>query len=154
MAKRRAGSYYPPVGFYFKVQASGFKNKFDASFQEVSGIAAERTVEEIKEGGENRFVHRVPGLAKYSNLVLKRGLVTANSDFAVWCRKALEGDLSKPINPHTIDVLLLDGKGNPQMKWSFVRAWPVKWSASDLNAQENKIVVETLELAYSYFTTG
>lgn len=152
MAKQQAGSYYPPVGFYFTVQSASFRSKFDASFQEVSGLAAERPVEEIKEGGENRFAHRVPGRAKYSNLVLKRGLVTSGSDFATWCREALESGLNRPLQPYDLDVMLLDPDAVPLMTWSFVRAWPVKWSVSDFNAQENKLVVETLELAYAYFT--
>ena len=147
-----AGSYYPPVGFYFRVAVSGFRGKHDASFQEVSGLTAERDVEEIEEGGENRFKHRLPKRAKFSNLVLKRGLVTKGSGLASWCRSALESDLNKPIKPHDLDVQLLDADGKPLMKWSVVRAWPVKWSVSDFKSQENQLVIETLEFAYSYFT--
>ncbi|MEZ4858757.1 MAG: phage tail protein [Flavobacteriaceae bacterium] len=33
-----------------------------------------------------------------------------------------------------------------------VHAYPVKWNVSDLNAEENKIAIETIELAYNYFT--
>ena len=152
MAKT-SGSYYPPVGFYFKVQFSGFRSPYDASFQEVSGITAERDVEEIEEGGENRYTYRVPGRARYNNLILKRGLMVLTSDLATWCRKALESDLSKPIKPHDLDVMLLDAEAKPLMKWSFKQAWPVKWSASDFNSQANQIVVESLEFAYTYFTT-
>ena len=50
--------------------------------------------------------------------------------------------------------MLLDADAKPLMKWSFKQAWPVKWSASDFNAQANQIVVESLEFAYTYFTTG
>ena len=36
--------------------------------------------------------------------------------------------------------------------FSFINAWPVKWSISDLKATENAILIETLELSYDYFT--
>ena len=41
-------SYYPPVGFYFKVQISGASSDDDAAFSEVSGLDTEIEIEEIK----------------------------------------------------------------------------------------------------------
>jgi len=35
--------------------------------------------------------------------------------------------------------------------WEVIDAWPKKWSVSDFNAQENSIVVETIDLSYKYF---
>jgi phage tail-like protein len=49
-------------------------------------------------------------------------------------------------------VKLLNEKHEPLKTWKVVRAWPKKWAVSDLNAQENSIVVETLDLSYSFFT--
>ncbi len=142
--------YYPPVGFHFKVEfsLSGAKDG-DVRFQEVSGLTAELGVEEVAEGGENRFAHRLPTRAKYSNLVLKRGLMT-DSALIDWCKSAISGFTFKPT---TVNVTLLNENHKPVGgAFSFVRAWPVKWSVSDFKAQENGIVVETLELAYNYFS--
>ena len=68
---------YPPVGFHFRVEfgLDGAGDQ-DSRFQEVGGLSAELGTEELQEGGENRFVHRLPTLPKYGNLVLKRGLLT------------------------------------------------------------------------------
>jgi phage tail-like protein len=140
-------SQYPPVGFHFRVEFLGVTDDaMDARFQEVSGLAAELQVEELIEGGENRFVHRLPTRAKYGNLVLKRGLVK-DSKLIEWCSKAI---VDFEIRPADVNVSLLNEKHEPLLTYSFINAWPVKWSATDLKAQENSIVIETLELAYAF----
>jgi phage tail-like protein len=143
-------SYYPPVGFHFRVEFSSLTSDTkDARFQEVAGLSAELGIEEIVEGGENRFAHRLPERARYSNLILKRGLLT-DSKLIDWCKDAIE---SFEFEPTTVNVTLLNEDHEPLGDtFSFVKAWPVKWSVSDFNAESNAIVVETLELAYNYFT--
>ncbi len=144
-------SRYPPVSFRFTVdfRIDGMLIP-DTAFQEVSGLAAELSVETIPEGGENRFVHRVPGRAKYPNLVLKRGLVS-DSRLIEWFEDSVASLQIQPAD--NLTVSLLNEAGVPVLSWSFVAAWPVKWSVSNLNAQTNAIAVDTLELAYQNFTT-
>ena len=142
--------YYPPVGFHFRVEFLDIEsNDNDIRFQEVSGLSSELTVEEVVEGGENRFTHRLPGRAKYSNLILKRGLLT-DSGLITWCKNAIE---IFDFTPATVNVTLLNEEHLPLSDtYSFIRAWPVKWSVSNFKAQENALTIETLELAYNYFT--
>lgn len=142
---------YPPVAFYFQLSFTGLSGTVDASFKEVSGLTMEMGIEEIAEGGNNRYKHRVPTSAKFSNLVLKRGLVPKGSDLIIWCLKTLAGGLASSVETKTITVNLLDENAKPIQSWSFANAWPVKWSASDLNSMNNEVVIETLEFAYSYF---
>ena len=137
-----------PVGFHFKVEFGVGEPDVDHRFQEVTGLSAEVTVEELREGGLNRYVHRLPNGAKYGNLVLKRGFVPEDSDVADWCREAVE---HFQFAPRDVRVILLNAEHEPLASWSFLRAWPVKWAASDLKAQDNALVIETLELAYSMF---
>ncbi|CAB3656977.1 phage tail protein [Trinickia soli] len=144
--------YYPPVSFYFTLAFDGIRTANDAAFMEASGMDAEFTTTEIKEGGENRFAYRVPERAKYGNLVLKRGIAPSNSRLAMWCRDTLEGDGAYKIEPRSVQLLLLDAEASPVMAWNFVNAWPVKWSVASFNAQENKLAMETLEFSYNYFT--
>jgi len=147
---------YPPVSFYFQLSFSGVTNKSDASFKEVSGIEFDRGVEEITEGG-NPYIHRVPTYVKYSNLILKRGLVTKDSAVADWCLDPMGGislgpiQITETITTKNIVVKLLNESGSPLKSWSFVNAWPVKLSVSDFNSMNNEITVESLEFAYSYF---
>ena len=143
---------YPPVAFHFKVSFEGSSGKADAAFKEVSGISMEMGTEEITEGGNNNYKHRVPTSVKFSNLVLKRGLVPSDSPIVQWCLDTLGGGLSEAIETKTITVSLLDENGDPLNSWSFANAWPVKWSTSDLNSMNNELVIETLEFSYSQFT--
>lgn len=142
---------YPPVGFYFRLTFTGISGAVDTSFKEVSGISVEMDTEEIAEGGNNRFKHRVPTTAKFSNLVLKRGLVTGSSELLNWCQETIQGGLVETVTPKNIIVDLLDEEGEPLKSWNFVNAWPVKWSVSDLNSMNNEIVIESMEFVYSYF---
>ena len=144
--------YYPPGAFYFSVQVLGAQpNAADASFQEVSGLQAELTVEEVAEGGENRFTHRLPRTAKYSNLVLKRGVVLGSSFLADWAARTIGAKLTRPIDTRNLQVSLLNDAGDPVVVWTFTNAFPVKLDASPLDSMANKILIETLELSYNYF---
>ena len=70
------GAYYPPWGFYYKVEFGISEDRNDARFQTVSGLSVEYDYESFKEGGENRFKHKLPVRTKYADLVLKRGMLT------------------------------------------------------------------------------
>lgn len=141
-------SYYPPVGFHFKVEFLGISSKQnDHQFQSVSGLSVDLETEEIAEGGENRFKYKLPVRTKYPNLVLKRGLLL-DSGVIDWCQKAFANLEIKPVD---IIVKLLNEEHDPLLSWNIVSAYPIKWDVGEFNAEENKLVIETLELAYNYF---
>ena len=140
-------NYYPPLGFHFLVEFGNQKDEYQ--FQSVSGLSVDLETEEIKEGGENRFKYKLPVRAKYPNLILKRGL-HADSGLIDWCNAAVEGFEFKPTD---IIIKLLNEENEPLISWNVVHAYPVKWSVGEFNAQESKVVIETLELTYSYFKT-
>ncbi|RZN84059.1 MAG: phage tail protein [Winogradskyella sp.] len=136
-----------PVGFYFTLS---FKGE-DAAFKEVSGISKEMTVEEVSGGGENRFKYRLPSVSNGQNLVLKRALMPVGSKLMNWCSSTIDQGLSKPIQTHAVSVSLLNEKGKVCKKWTFNNAYPIKYSISDLKSDSNDLVLETIELAYSFF---
>ena len=138
--------YYPPLGFHFKVEFEGFPGEYQ--FQSVEGLTASMDTEDVAEGGENRFKHRLPVRATFQNLILKRG-VMPDSELIVWCRDALENFNFKPTN---LMVKLLNEKHEPLVSWNIVHAYPVKLSISDFNAEENRLAIESIELSYNYFT--
>src|SRR5690348_5526049 len=148
MADNQIAGYYPPVGFYFKVNVTGITGKNEGSFQEVSGLNVKIGVQEVKEGGENRFVHRLPTPPKYENLILKRGMLLG-SPLIDWARSAVE---QFSFTPKTVIINLMDENASPLASWKFINAYPVSLKVSDFKAQENAIGVETLELCFDYFT--
>jgi len=151
-------TYYPPPAFFFAVHLvgpMGAQNLVpvhgaDASFSEVTGLQSEFATEEVREGGQNRYVHKLPTAPKYPNLVLKRGVVVKGSDIADWVKDTLESGLQVPIRPQNVQVSLLDRSSYPVVVWWFSNAWPVKWETGPLNSTDNKILIETLEISYNY----
>ncbi|MCG8346014.1 MAG: phage tail protein [Chlorobiales bacterium] len=141
--------YYPPWGFFFKVSFNDISSDTnDVRFQSVSGLSVEYDYESYKEGGENRFEHKLPVRSKYSDLVLKRGMLT-NSKVIEWFLDAFNNRVFSPAN---VTVILMNEKSEPLRTWNVVHAIPKKWQVSDFNAGENGIVIETVELTYRYFT--
>lgn len=139
---------YPPVGFHFRVDIEDLTSGGqDIRFQEVSGLNVSVGEETHNEGGENRFVHRLPSRITYEKLVLKRGMLIG-SNLIAWFKNAVE---SFSFEPKTVTVTLLNGNHDPLEAWSFIQAYPVKWSISAFNAQNNELVIETIELNFQYF---
>jgi phage tail-like protein len=149
--------WVPPVVFHFRVSfdttiedgggVDTTTENGDGRFQEVSGLTAEISTEEYREGGLNVYAHRLPTGAKFGNLVLTRGYMRGTA-IAQWCRDAIEHFTFAPKN---VDVVLLNDKHQPLAQWKFTGAYPVKWSLSDLKAMDNAIAIESMELAYRSF---
>lgn len=151
-ALNREHANEPPVAFAFRVVFAENGMKDETSFQEVSGIGGEMQVEEVAEGGETRFVHRLPTGIKNKPLVLKRGLGPANSGLVKWCRATIEGGLGRQILTVPVTVYLLDPEQNPLRAWLFADAWPTQWEAGGFDAMRNEVAIETITLAYTYST--
>lgn len=150
-------TYYPIPAFHFAVTIFDAipspvrRTLVDAGFQEVTGLNAEQTFEEVVEGGENRFVHRLPKQTKYGNLVLKRGLINASSELAMWFGSVFDAGLAVPIEPKNLEVQLLNEDGAPVFVWAIYGAYPAKWDLAPMKSTENDILIETLELAFTFF---
>ncbi len=140
----------PPSGFHFAVVFELFpQTQNDFRFQEVSGLNITVETEDFKEGGENRFTHKLPKRTSYSPLELKRGLFTG-SMITKWCKDAIENFDFQPVN---ISIALLNDLHIPVAAWYVVNAYPVEWSTSGFNANSSDLVVESIKLNYSYFNT-
>lgn len=138
---------YPPPSFHFLVQFIDFQFAPEVMFQSVSGLEVNLETEPYKEGGENRFVHTLPVRSNYSNLTLKRGLFV-HSQIINWCMDTFNDMEVKPVN---LIVSLLNDMHLPLMTWNVVHAYPISWSVSDLDAEQNKLAIESIELKYQYF---
>ena len=76
------------------------------------------------------------------------GMLTG-SEIIAWFLDAFR---ERAIEPKSINVVLMNEQSEPLRTWNVVHAVPRKWSVSDLNANENSLVIETLELSYQYFS--
>jgi len=139
--------FYPPVNFHFRVTDLG--GDIDMDFREVSGLNAQLQTESLKEGGENTFEHTMPVRVKYTDVVLKRGVVSAGqSALTRWLKDGYE---NFRFQPKDFMVQLLNENHEPLMVWKVVHALPKNWKFSDFNAERGEVLIETLELSYNYF---
>ena len=115
-------------------------------FSEVELPSGEIEVIEYREGRDVATVRKLPGLAKYPNVTLKRG-VNGYLDLYNWWKSARDGDVRRT----DVTIKLLDEQRQEVMRWNLRRAWPVKLEAGPLNAQGNEVAIETLELAHEGF---
>jgi phage tail-like protein len=132
--------YDPFLAFRFEVRINGFKS---AGFSECTGLQMETDVESYPEGGLNTHLRKFPTRTKQSNIILKRGI--ASSELWGWYYDLTQGKVKRCDG----SILVYDpAGGNVTMEWQFSEAFPTKWTGPDLNATQNNVAVETLELCH------
>ncbi len=141
---------HPPFTGQFIFEVDGVRV---GAFTEVSGLTVEVDMsEEIKEGGQNEYIHRLPGRLKWSNLVLKRG--TTDSNLFDWF-KATSGEGFEEnrgrLERTTAALAMVDGMGEIVRTWVFYDAFPVKWTGPKFAATSNEVAMEELEVAHHGF---
>ena len=132
---------FPAYRFYVQID-----NVTHAVFTELTGLQIETEVMEYAEGGNNAFVHRLPGRTKVGNITLKRGM-TASNELFKWYIDIAYGK-TVPVPRRHVSVIMYDTAGKEVMRWSFNNAYPVKWVGPQLNAGGTNTAVETLELTH------
>ena len=136
---------YPLSKYHFVVEWGGGQT----SFTEVSGLSLELAVVEHQSGNSpEQSTTKMPGLKKYSNIVLKRGIQAGDKDFFNWINTVQMNQVER----RDVTVSLLNERHEPVMVWRIRRAWPCKYVVGDLNASSNEILFETIELAHEGLT--
>jgi phage tail-like protein len=126
--------------FKFRVEIDGLTS---AAFSEVSGLDSETVVIEYRTGSEPNSVRKLPGLTKYPNIVLKRG-ITQDAELWNWRQRVVDGDVDR----RNGSIILQDDSGQDQVRWNFRNGWPCKLQGPHLNAHGNDVAIETLEISH------
>lgn len=114
------------------------------SFQEVKGLGADLEVMAYPEGGKNDMVHQLPVRHSWNRISLRRGLAR---DIGLWFWYS--AGLTQSLGARRDgSVLLLDSGGLPAMAWVFRAGLAVKWSGPEMNAMQNSVAIESLEIAH------
>lgn len=142
-ASRRVDPY---GAFRFLVEIDGI---VAAGFSECSGLTAEIDIIEYREGGDPTTARKIPGLRKYTSIVLKRGL-TNDKSLWNWFKNVLDGNVQRANG----SIVLLDASGNEVARWNFHNGWPSKWEGPTLNAKANEVAIETLEISHEGFESA
>jgi phage tail-like protein len=131
----------------FRVEVDGIRTE---GLLTVLGIEADVTGGDYREGNEKLFIfspRKLPGEAKFTNIVLKRGMTSDLSSWE-WMQETLDGKLTRK----AMSVALLSDAGAEVLRFNFRETWPVKWSGPILNAETSDIAIETLEIAHEGFS--
>jgi len=117
------------------------------SWTKCEGLTVEYDVQEVKEGGNNDYVHRFPGRAKYQNIKLTRPIDKDTRKVAAW----LASVASDP-KRSTALIALFDSGGAEVTSWKVAGVYPAKWSGPTLDTGTNAVALEVLELVHNGFT--
>ncbi|MBN2798165.1 MAG: phage tail protein [Deltaproteobacteria bacterium] len=133
----------PWGSYYFALQLNGVEV---GHFLECSGLKTTAAVYEIKEGGLNGQVHRLPGRSTWDNIVLKYG-TSVSTTLLEWRDRWLQDKFSE--RPTTSGAIIMYGNDGVVLRtFYFVNAWPVSWEGPAMNADSSGLAVETLEIAH------
>ena len=136
---------YPLTIYHFQVEWGGTR----LGFTEVSGLSIEHDVIEYREGASPTMSStKMPGMAKYQNIVLKRGIMQGDNEFFNWINTIKNNQVER----RDITISLLNEEHNPVMVWKVRSAWPVKLDYSDLKSDASEVAIEILELAHEGLT--
>lgn len=134
-------SDYPLPKFHFQVEWGGAR----IGFTEVSGLDVETEVIEYRDGSLREFSKlKIPGMQKYSNVTLKRGVFKSDNDYFKWWNTVSLNTVER----RDVIVSLLNEAHEPVMVWKIKNAWPAKIGSTDLKADGNEIAIESIELAH------
>ncbi len=136
----------PPLGFRFLVtffDGGTVPNPVDILFSKVSGLGGTVTTYTMYEGGYSG-PRQLPKSVDHPKLQLQRGLMMA-SPLAYELMIAMNEFRFKASH---ILVVLLDNTKLPIASWLFMKAYPISWSISDLDANTNSVVIEHIDFFY------
>ena len=132
---------YPLPNFHFQVNWGGTR----VGFTEVSGLNIENDVLEYRDGSSPEYHSlKMPGIQKYTNIVLKRGIFKGDNEFFQWINTINMNEVER----RDITIALLDEDHNPAVVWKVKNAWPVKYTGPVLKASGHEVAIESLELAH------
>ena len=134
----------PLLAYNFRMEIDGIGV---AGFNEISGIESEITVIPYAEGnGEVRLTRKLAGRQQYTNVVFKKGIVVAGQELWDWFEThQLDG---REMDRKSVTIAVLDDQEGDVKTYTFHEAWPTRYKGPDLNAEEDGIAFEEMELAY------
>jgi phage tail-like protein len=120
------------------------------SFTALDGLSAEYETRSYSEGGENGFVHTLPGRLKYGNIKLTRPVDLRSKALGVWFRLMSKGVGARR---HTATVVAFNDNNEPMAEWTFVDVWPVRYTGPGFSTNTPKVATETFEFAHNGLLT-
>lgn len=111
-------------------------------FQEVAGLDKEVQTIEAHKGNTSQFsTIKMPGIKKFENITLKKGVVKSSDHFWEWFNAIKMNSIKRK----SMTITLLDESGKATIKWTLSNAWPTKISNIETSA-DSDVLVERVEI--------
>ena len=130
---------------YFKISIPGIDIGL---FRECDGLSMEFDVFEWFEGGNNEFVHHLPGRIRYPYLSLVKGM-TDQKNLQEWFWQTRQQAELKEVT-----VELHTPGGSTTRAWIFADAFPVRWTGPRVAVDAAGMATESLDIAHSGLKAG
>jgi phage tail-like protein len=131
----------PYTAFNFAIEIDGLGEV--AGFSECNGLVSQVDPVEYREGTFENTVIKLPGLKKFNNIALKRGYTQTN-DLWKWHKTTLDGKTERKSG----SIVLRDEAGKEALRWKFREGWVTKYEGPTLNAKNNEVAINSLEIAH------
>jgi phage tail-like protein len=118
-----------------------------ARFTAVSGLGYESEIVSFQDTlADGKVITRKrPGRINFPDIVLKRGL-SADNALVEWYQTVVDGQVERKSG----SVVIYDQTSTEIGRWNFENGWIAKWSASDLDAGSDDIMIEEVTIAHEY----
>ena len=113
------------------------------TFKVCHGLSMEFEVFEWAEGGNNEFIHHLPGRIRYPYLRLEAGLTEDDAVQKWFWATRQKAELKE------ITVELQSQDASKTRSWTFADAFPIKWSGPTIAAASAAMSEEVIEIAHS-----
>lgn len=133
----------PAVSVCFKISVDGHNL---GSFTSCDGLGCEVVIEQREEGGNQRFVHQLPGRLKYTNVKLTRPINGDTAKVAEWF-----SSMASDVKRTGAQIVAMTHEGIPVATWGLLDVIPVRWTGPQLNVESPKVATETIEIAHHGF---
>jgi phage tail-like protein len=137
----------PGQSLRFRIRIDGGHDL--GAWSKCDGLSIEYEVKEYPEGGQNTFVHKIPGRVKYQNIRLTRLINKDSAKVATWV-----ASLQATVKRQTAEISALDPKGETIATWNLEGVYPLKWTGPSFDIGSNAAATETLELVHNGFLGG
>src|SRR5882757_8553585 len=124
----------PPIGSRFLFEVDGIEIGI---FKEVRGLEVTVPTEEIKEGGQNGFAHKIPGRMSWPNIVFRRGLTQSDALFEWLAKTSGEGFAGNgnKLSRSTGAITAITHTGERLRSWELRAVFPVRWKGPEFGIE-------------------
>jgi len=119
------------------------------AFTALDGLSAQYEVRTYAAGGENGFVHKLPGRLTYGTVKLTRPVGWRTQELVAWFDAVARGEAT---GAGTASVTALDPQRRPVVTWEFRSVWPVSYTGPSFTTEGGKAALEVFEFAHEGWT--